>query len=406
MTSAVPTIQWTAGGLVVPTAAAVLAGVQQDINAAFGGNLNFTNGQTPQSQLAASWAANINAANAAIAYMVNQTNPLTASGFMQDGIGQIYFLDRNPGLPTVVQCLCTGAVGTPIPVGAQAQDTSGNVYVCTQAGVIGSSGNVTLPFENIVLGPIACPANTLTNIYVQIPGWDSINNPTAGVLGADVETQTAFEIRREASVASNSQGALQSVYGAVFGVSGVIDAYCYENDSSAAITVGATNYSMVPNSIYVGVAGGEAAAVAQAIYTKKSPGCNMNGNTTVVVTDTSGYQSPQPTYNITYNVLTDTPIYFSVQIQNSSSLPANITTLVQNAIVAQFSGANGAPRARAGANLLASQYYAPVIAIAPGTISVVSILVGLASPGNATNITLGIDQEPTITASNIIVTLV
>ena len=406
MTSAVPTIQWTAAGLVVPTAAAVLAGVQADINAAFGGNLNFTNGQTPQSQLAASWAANINAANAVIAYMVNQMNPLTASGFMQDGIGQIYFMDRNPGLPTVVQCVCTGAVGTVIPVGARAQDTSGNLYVSTAAGTIGSGGTVTIPFQNIVLGPIAAPANTVTGIYLQIPGWDSINNPTAGVIGANVESQAAFALRLAASVAVNSQGALQSIYGAVFNVPDVIDVYCYENDSNVAITVGATNYSMLPNSIYVGVAGGSSAAIAQAIYTKKSPGCNMNGNTTVVVSDTSGYQTPVPTYNITYNALTDVPIYFAVQIQNSAALPSNITTLVQNAIIAQFTGSNGAPRARSGALLLASQYYAPIIAISPNSISLISVLVGLSSPAGLSNVTLGIDQEPTITAANISVALV
>ncbi len=404
--SAVPQIQWTPTGLVVPTAASVLAGVQADINAAFGGNLNFTNPQTPQSQLATSWAANINAANAALAYFVNNIDPDTASGFMQDAVGRIYFLNRNPGLPTVAQCVCTGAVGTVIPVGARAQDTSGNLYVSTAAGTIGSGGTVTIPFRNIVLGPIAAAANTVTGIYLQIPGWDSINNPTAGVIGANVESQAAFALRLAASVAVNSQGALQSIYGAVFNVPDVIDVYCYENDSNVAITVGATNYSMLPNSIYVGVAGGSSTAIAQAIYAKKSPGCNMNGNTTVVVSDTSGYQTPVPTYNITYNALTDVPIYFAVQIQNSTALPSNITALVQNAIIAQFTGSNGAPRARAGALLLASQYYSPIIAISPNSISLISVLVGFSSPAGLSNVTLGIDQEPTITAANISVALV
>ncbi|MGC8517899.1 MAG: baseplate J/gp47 family protein [Steroidobacteraceae bacterium] len=404
--SAVPQIQWTPTGLVVPTAAAVLAGCQADINAAFGGNLNFTNPQTPQSQLATSWAANINAANAALAYFVNNIDPDVASGFMQDAVGRIYFLNRNPGLPTVVQCVCTGAQGTVIPLGAQAQDTSGNLYVTTAAGTIGSSGNITLPFQNVVLGPIACPANTLTNIYQQIPGWDTINNPTAGVVGANVESQAAFALRRAASVASNSQGALQSVYGAVFNVPDVIDVYCYENPTNVAITVGQTNYSMVANSIYVGVAGGSSADIAQAIYTKKSPGCNMNGNTTVVVPDTSGYQSPVPTYNITFNDLTDVPIYFAVQIQNSASVPSNIVALVQAAIIAQFTGANGAPRARAGAYVLASQYYAPIIAISPGSLSLISVLVGLSSPGTVASVLMGIDQEPTISAGNISVVLI
>lgn len=404
--SAVPQIQWTSTGLVVPSASAVLAGVQSDINTAFGGNLNFTNQQTPQSQLATSWAANINAANAALAYFVNNIDPDVASGFMQDAVGQIYFLDRNPGLPTVVQCLCTGLVGTVIPTGATAQDTSGNRYVCTAGGTIPTSGSITLPFANVVLGPIACPAGTLTQIYQQITGWDSITNLTDGVIGANVESQAAYALRRAASVASNSQGALASIYGAVFGVPGVIDVYCYENDSNVAITVGATNYSMLPNSIYVGVAGGASAAIAQAIYTKKSPGCNMNGNTTVVVTDTSGYNAPAPTYNITYNELTDTQVYFTVNIQNTSTVPANVVTLVQNAIVAQFSGQNGAPRARSGSLILASQYYAPIIAAGPSTIQLMSVYVGLSAPAQLASVTMGIDQEPVIAAANVTVNLI
>ncbi len=404
--SAVPQIQWTTAGLVVPSASAVLAGVQSDINTAFGGNLNFTNPQTPQSQLATSWAANINAANAALAYFVNNIDPDVASGFMQDAVGQIYFLDRNPGLPTVVQCLCTGLVGTVIPTGATAQDTSGNRYVCTAGGTIPASGSITLPFANVVLGPIACPAGTLTQIYQQITGWDSITNIADGVIGANVESQAAYALRRAASVASNSQGALASIYGAVFGVPGVIDVYCYENDSNVAITVGATNYSMLPNSIYVGVAGGASAAIAQAIYTKKSPGCNMNGNTTVVVTDTSGYNPPAPTYNITYNELTDTQVYFTVNIQNTSTVPANVVTLVQNAIVAQFSGQNGAPRARSGSLILASQYYAPIIAAGPSTIQLMSVYVGLSAPAQLASVTMGIDQEPVIAAANVTVNLI
>ncbi len=404
--SAVPQIQWTTAGLVVPSASAVLAGVQSDINTAFGGNLNFTNPQTPQSQLATSWAANINGANAALAYFVNNIDPDVASGFMQDAVGQIYFLDRNPGLPTVVQGLCTGLVGTPIPTGATAKDTSGNIYTCAAGGEIPASGSITLPFANIVLGPIACPAGTLTQIYQQITGWDSITNIADGVIGANVESQAAYALRRAASVASNSQGALASIYGAVFGVPGVIDVYCYENDSNVAITVGATNYSMLPNSIYVGVAGGASSAIAQAIYTKKSPGCNMNGNTTVVVTDTSGYNPPAPTYNITYNELTDTQVYFTVNIQNTSTVPANVVTLVQNAIVAQFSGQNGAPRARSGSLILASQYYAPIIAAGPSTIQLMSVYVGLSAPAQLASVTMGIDQEPVIAAANVTVNLI
>ena len=399
----VPPIQWTPTGLIVPSAAAVLAGVQADLNQAFGGNLNMGL-NTPQGQLASSLAAIIVNANAALAYFVNQVNPLTASGFMQDAIGEIYFMTRIPGAPTAVQCQCVGVVGTVIPAGALANDTSGNQYSCQETGTIPSGGSITLPFANVVDGPIPCPSDTLTIIYQSIPGWESINNSADGVVGSNVESQAAFELRREASVAANGQGSGPSIYGAVFDVPGVIDVYYYENDTSSPITVGSTDYSMVANSIYVGVVGGAAAAIAQAIYTKKSPGCNMNGNTTVTVYDESGYTDPIPSYSITFNIPTATPIKFAVELVNNPALPSNIDALVQNAIIAQFTGANGAPRARIGALITAAQFIPAILAIAPGVVQVLSCLIGTSSATLA-SVQMGIDQAPTIVATNISVTL-
>src|SRR5262245_9718188 len=107
MTTNVPSVQFTPTGLVVPQESAVLSGVQADINEAFGGGVNPAL-ETPQGQLASSQTAIIGDANAVFAEFVNQVNPDTASGFMQDAIARIYFLDRHPALPTVVECVCVG----------------------------------------------------------------------------------------------------------------------------------------------------------------------------------------------------------------------------------------------------------------------------------------------------------
>jgi hypothetical protein len=401
----VPALQWLPTGLSVPSQAAILAGVISDLQSAFGGNLNFTNLNTPQGQLASSLTAIIANANAAFAYLVTQIDPDVAQSFMQDAIARIYFLNRNPGVATAVQCQCIGVSGTVIPAGAQAVDTSGNVYSCTETGTIPSGGSVTLEFQNVLTGPMACPANTLNQIYQAIPGWDAINNSSAGVIGANVETQAAFALRRAATVAANSQGAGPSVYGAVFQVPNVIDVYYTENDTNVAVSVGSTNYSLLPNSLYVAVVGGNAAAIAQAIYLKKSPGCNYNGNTTVQVTDTSGYQTPVPTYNITFNIPTPTAILFAVQIKFSPLVPMNIATIVQQAIIAQFTGANGAPRARIASLILAADYYEPVLAVIEPSLSLLSIQVGFTT-ANLNYVQMGIDQAPTIFAGNISVALV
>jgi hypothetical protein len=401
--TAVPPIQFTLTGLVLPQESDILAGAQADLNAAFGGGLNPAL-NTPQGQLASSLTAIIGDTNDTFAEFVNQVDPDTNDGFMQDAIARIYFLNRSPGAPTAVQCVCVGALGTTIPVGAQAADQSGNRYVCTEAGTIDVTGTITLSFANVVLGPIPCPANQLNIIYQAIPGWDTINNPSDGVPGTNVETAAAFRQRRTQSVALNAHGSLPSIYAAVFDLPNVIDVYAAENVQNVTVNTGSTNYPLVAHSLYVAVVGGDADDIANAIWTKKDVGCNYNGNTSVVVTDPSGYLPPVPTYTVKFEIPPSLPIKFAVNIANSASLPANIISLTQQAVIAAFNGADGSQRVRIASLLLAAKFYGPVVAIGP-EVSVLSILLGSSTP-TLTSLQIGIDQAPTVQASDITVNLV
>lgn len=417
-TTNVPPVEFTPTGLLVPQESAILAGVQLDQNAAFGGLLNPAL-NTPQGQLATSTTAIIANANTVFETFVNQVDPDTATGFMQDAIARIYFLTRNPAVPTAVSLQCVGAFGTVIPVGALAQDTSGNVYVCQQAGSIPVGGSITLPFAAQVAGPTACPANTVTKIYQAIPGWDTVNNSAPGVTGANVESPAAFEYRRQQSVGLNAQGSLPAIYANVFSVPNVLDVFITQNNSdtvqSGAIAgnPNSTSYPVAARSIYVAVVGGNAQAVANAIWAAANVGpgyqtATGSAGATVVtetVQDTSGYQSPIPSYTVSYITPASTPIYFAVQLQNNPNLPANIVPLVQQAIIASFTGTDGSLRARCGAAVLASKYYAPVSLIGP-EVSILSILIGFTSSPASNSLQMGIDQEPTISAANIQVTLV
>lgn len=409
MSTSVPPIQFTPTGLVVPQSSAVVAGVQVDIDNALGGGVNPAL-ETPQGQLATSEAAIINDVNAQFAKFVNQIDPDTADGFMQDAIARIYFLTRNPGLPTTVQLVCLGGQSVPIPLGMRVQDTSGNQYVCVQAGSIGVGGTVTLQFECTVLGPTPCPANTVTTIVGPTPsGLDTVNNPTPGAVGANVESRTAFEFRRVQSVALNAHGSISAIGAAVFDVPDVIDVLALENFTNATVTgaIGGqpnpTAFPLVAHSIYIAVVGGAAQDIGNAIFSKKNDGSNMNGNTTVTITDTS-VGVPFPTYPYTYEIPNNLAFKVAVQIQNNAGLPANIVALTQAAVVASFIGADGSARIRTGGLVLAGKFYAPVSAIGP-SVNVVQILIGPTTP-TLTSYQAGIDQFPTLQSSDVSVTLV
>lgn len=369
----VPIPSFGPNGFIIPSTSAVLAGVQEDINQAFGGNLNPAL-DTPQGQLATSEAAVIDEVNATFLFLTNQFDPAYASGRYQDALARIYFLERIASQPTIVQALCTGLEGVVIPEGAIALAEDGNQYVCTGAGTIPVGGSITLSFACAVDGPIPCPEGSLNQIYQAIPGWDSITNNSDGVIGGLVESRAQFEARRVASVAANSLGSLSSVLGAVLRVPGVLDAYVTENDSNEPATIGGVLLN--PNSLYVAVVGGEADAVAQAIWSRKAPGCAYNGNQTVTVLDQSpGYSPPYPAYAVSFEVPTPLPILFSVVIADTTAVPADAATQIQNAIVSAFSGGDGGPRARIGAKLFASRFYAPV-AVLGAWAQIVSIEVG------------------------------
>lgn len=401
--STVPPIVFAPTGLEVPQESAILAAVLADFDAAFGGGMNLSL-ETPQGQLCTSLAAIIADSYATIAELVNQMDPDTNDGAYQDGIARIYFLTRTAGAPTVVECVCVGAAGTTIPTGAQAADTSGNLYACVDGAQIPPGGSITLNFANIVNGPTPCPAATLNRIYLAIPGWDTINNPDPGVLGRDVETRAEFEARRAASVALNARGSLQSIFAAVFSVPDVIDVYATENVTDDVVPVGSTNYDLAPHSLLVSVVGGEDDAIANAIWSKKDVGCDMNGDTTVTVFDTEGYSPPYPEYEIKFERPTALPIFVRVELADSASLPSDIEALVKAAVIATFLGTDGGTRVRIGSLLLASKFYPAVISI--GTeVSVLSITIGTTGPGLLNQILIGVDQAPTIDAANITVVL-
>lgn len=376
----VPSPTFGPNGFIIPATTAVLDGVCQDIDQAFGGNLNLDPSDTatlstPQGQLATSETAVIDEVNVTFLFLTQQLDPAFSSGRYQDALARIYNLQRNPSQPTVVQALCTGDAGVVIPVNAIAIAADGNQYLCTEQGTIPVGGSITLPFACAVPGPIPCPAGTLNQIYQVIPGWDSITNSADGVLGNNVESRAAFETRRQQTLAANSRGSLQAILGAVLEVPDVIDAYVTENDNDTPTTIGGV--ALAANSVYVAVVGGEAAAIAQAIWSKKAPGCAYGaGNTTVTVLDQSPqYSPPFPNYDVTFEIPDALTIYFNVNIANSSLVPSNASTLIQNAIVNAFAGGDGGPRARIGSTVYASRFYAPIAALGAWA-QIISIEIG------------------------------
>lgn len=135
--TSVPDVTITENGLSVPEIADVLSGRLTDLVTALSVN-NSTTGlapstslSSPQGQIAMSDTEIVAQVYDKLLVLFNQINPDYASGRFQDGIGQIYFMNRIAGAGTVVTATVTGAVDTEIPAGSTAKDSNGYIYATT-----------------------------------------------------------------------------------------------------------------------------------------------------------------------------------------------------------------------------------------------------------------------------------
>jgi hypothetical protein len=405
VTTAVPAVTISETGLAVPDEIDILNGRLTDLDTAMGGGMSKSL-TTPQGQIAMSDTAIIADKNDQLLYVVNSVNPDNASGRFQDAIGRIYFLDRISALGTTVTATCTGLVGTVIPEGSVAQDDSGYLYSSLAAATIDTTGSVDVVFQNQTTGAIACPIGALNTIYKAVTGWSGITNVTAGVVGNAVETRANFEYRRKQSVALNAKGTPGSIYAAVLAVDGVSDAYVYSNHKGIPVTIGATNYSVPAHCVYIAVYGGEAQDIAQAIFIKNQAGCDMVGNTDYEITDTESDSQNPPKYTMTWNTPTSTRTYFKVQVANNSLVPSDVVSLVQSAIVSAFNGNGDLAKARIGAKVYAGSYYSVVNGVASNAINALDISISLDGATFTSSVEYGVDQIPSLDASDISVVLV
>lgn len=402
----VPAIAFASSGPVAPQPQAVLEGVRQDWVEAAGVDLDFAH-DTPQGQLVASQAAVVEQKNAEFLFLANQFDPDQAEGRWQDALAKIYFLERKEAKPTLVTCLCTGLSGTVISTAALVQSDEGDLFSPVQQGIIPASGQLRLQFRSVETGPVPAEAGTVNRIYKAVPGWDTVTNPEPGSLGRYVEDRLTFEERRRESVAKNGQGSVASIYGEIANLADVVDVKVRENTGPEAREI---NGMIVPgHGIVACVAGGTDVEIAQAIFAKKSGGCDMGGNTEHIVRWVDPYGDTVP-YPVRFERPGNLAFRFRVALYVTTDTPADIKSRIPAAMVKTFYGQNtqapGLSRIRMGHTVYASRFYGTVIAA--GASDVVEIKIDVlpeqeGGPDWRDFIETRINQLPVLDEANVIV---
>lgn len=385
-------------GLSADSTATIRQGIVNDWEKTFSdenATLN-TESESPAGQIIDSEAVLVTAKDSALLELMNQFNPMTASGIFQDAIAAIYFLTRKVAQPTVVECQVMGLQGTTIPAGSVIENTDGFRLRSVGAVTIPEGGTTSVEFETIDTGAISIGENTCTKIITVIAGWNTVDNAVAGVPGQLVESRASFEARRAQSVAANSHGSRLSLQGALYNIDGVLDCLVLENKSDSTVTK--QGISLISHSVAICIYGGNNDEIAEMIYNKLDAGCGTNGATTVT------YISEDSAVN-TYQIVRPDPVnvYIEVTINQTASTPSTIIDDVKNAVYNDFYGndaQSGNIRRGCGQTIYASSFSVATIKTA-GVTDLVSIEIGKSAGTLGNSITLDADEEPVLSMDNI-----
>lgn len=274
-------------------------------------------------QMLAIYALGIHDANNTAIAVYNSFSPATAQGRGLASNVKINGIAVTPASRSTADVRIVGQVGTLITNGT-VRDSNGITWSLPASVVIGIDGAVTVTATCQIDGAVVAPAGSITEIGTPTRGWQSVTNPAAATAGRKVETDAELRQRQAKSVAIPSLTVLDGIMGAVATLDGVERYRGYENDTSVEDANG-----LPPHSISLVVAGGDAAAIAKTIATKKTPGGGTYGTTTISVTDKYGIVHP-----ISFFRPTSVDIYARVEIKALQGYTSAVGEEIRTAVAA------------------------------------------------------------------------
>ena len=323
----------TPSGWLAATGAAILALVEQDELASIDPALNLSPVQ-PLGQLNGVFTATPTNIWAIVGQIYAAMDPDIASGVQLDNLCALTGCVRKAATKTLVTCNANLDAGT-YNAGTLVANVAGfpQFTFVNRDAIVSPGGLVSgVVWISTQTGPIAANTSTLTVITNPVSGWNSITNPVAGTVGADVESDAALRLRRATLLVASGGCTVDSLRTALLQVENVIQAHVLDNNSLVTDGNGQPAKSIQPvvwdNSL------ASNAAIAQAIWNAKPAGILTYGTTTATATDSQG-QAHGVQFTRIAGPNGILRIYVAIQIAALvKTFPSNGVSLVQNAIAA------------------------------------------------------------------------
>lgn len=323
-----------ATGLTVPTYASILADNLQSYLNIYGSN-QYVESDSAIYQLLSIISLKQADTCSGLQLSYDQSSPATAVGAGLDREVKLNGLTRASYTYSTAVVTCAGTVANLSLVNCVAQDINGYLWSMDAVTLAGGTGSVTATCTTP--GAISAEPGTINIISTPVNGWTSVTNADAATVGDAVESDSKLRARQAISVALPALTPIAATVAsveAVTGVTRVAPGYSVAGTPGSSIenpTGAPDTWGNPAHSITIVAEGGTDAAVAAAIYAKKTIGCLTNGTTSVIVTDAvTSYQETISFYRPTY-----VPVYVSVSIHGYVAAPTvAIQTAVQSAIAA------------------------------------------------------------------------
>jgi hypothetical protein len=326
-------------GVIVPDTSVVLSEVQAEYRAALGQDLNL-DPNTPQGQLMTAEVTGRTGLIRNNANLANQLNPNQATGVHLRSIGQLMGINDTPISRSVcLDCQIVGAPNSLFPAGSRAKNANGADFLSMIDILLDAEGKGTVSFQAASAGAIEAPVGTLTPAQ-PIPGWSSVNNPAAAIVGSDRMTDYEYRVYRQNALANQSQNATRSIYSKLSQLGGIRSLVVRENDEDEIMPV--DGVVLEPHSVWVCINdnGGVDSEIATTLMLAKPPGCKLSnslnsaGTPTVmdVLDEVSGQQ-----YTMRWNRSFPRTVFTRLFVRNNSNM-ADLVTSVADAVIEYSEG--------------------------------------------------------------------
>lgn len=279
----------------------------------YGPDIN-VDSNSPDGQMVNNWALSKQDILQLIVQDYSSKDPDEAVGIALDNVSQLCGIYRQGGSYTKTEIVITtdrnlNLNGMDSSSPFTVSDANGNLFLLITTTSLTTGAN-TLNFQASQIGFVQIVPNTLTIAVTVVLGVVSVNNPSDPyAIGQDQETDAQFRVRRQQSTAIPAQGVLQSLFGGLNTITGLLEAVIYENITNI------TDANGVPaHSIWVIVDGGSDDDVANMIYRYRSFGCGMKGTEIVPVDQVDG-----TTFDIQFERAVSQDLYITMNLHSLSS---------------------------------------------------------------------------------------